>query len=301
MFRPKLIFSVFIEFGAGHVDTETHVGSRFIPGLLDTLQDDLQRRFVGLEIRGKSALIAHGCVELHGVQHFFQGMKNLGATAQRFGKCRGTHRQDHEFLEIDVVIGMRTAVDDVHHRHRQLHRHASSQAVEVTVERLPGFGRRRARARERHRQHGIGAETRFVVGSIEIDHGSVNAVLITRLLADQRLAYFTINVGTGLFDALAAITPGVAVAQFDGLAAAGGGAGGHGGTADGTGFQGDIRFNSGIPTRIEYLARTYIGNRRHGCYFLNERIFTAKAQRTQRKTSFKFTEYFPFALFASLR
>ena len=28
-------------------------------------------------------------------------------------------RHDHEFLEIDVVVGVLAAVEDVHHRHRQ--------------------------------------------------------------------------------------------------------------------------------------------------------------------------------------
>jgi hypothetical protein len=29
------------------------------------------------------------------------------------------HGHDHEFLNVDRVVGMLAAVDDVHHRHRQ--------------------------------------------------------------------------------------------------------------------------------------------------------------------------------------
>ena len=53
------------------------------------------------------------------LQHALQRVEDLDARAQRFGEARQADRQDHEFLQVDVVVGMRAAVDDVHHRHRQ--------------------------------------------------------------------------------------------------------------------------------------------------------------------------------------
>ena len=46
-------------------------------------------------------------------------MERLGAVAQRLGETRRANRHDHELLEVDVVVGVLAAVDDVHHRHRQ--------------------------------------------------------------------------------------------------------------------------------------------------------------------------------------
>ena len=41
-------------------------------------------------------------------------------------------RHDHEFLNVDWVVGVLTAVDDVHHRHRQ---RARRRTADVTVKR----------------------------------------------------------------------------------------------------------------------------------------------------------------------
>ena len=46
-------------------------------------------------------------------------MKNLRAQAQCFAETFSADRHNHELLKIDVVVGMRATIDDVHHRHRQ--------------------------------------------------------------------------------------------------------------------------------------------------------------------------------------
>ena len=48
-----------------------------------------------------------------------QRVEHLDAPAQRLGEARRADRHDHELLHVDVVVGMRPAVDDVHHRHGQ--------------------------------------------------------------------------------------------------------------------------------------------------------------------------------------
>jgi len=48
-------------------------------------------------------------------------VEHLYAAAQRFTERSWAHRLDHELLDVDVVVRMRTAVDDVHHRHRKAH------------------------------------------------------------------------------------------------------------------------------------------------------------------------------------
>ena len=61
---------------------------------------------------------------------------------RRFGEVRRAEGGDHEFLEVHRVVGMRAAVDDVHHRDGQ---GDGAGAAEVAVERRV-LGRAAARA-----------------------------------------------------------------------------------------------------------------------------------------------------------
>ncbi|MCY1240282.1 hypothetical protein D9M72_531210 [compost metagenome] len=45
-------------------------------------------------------------------------MEHLGAHAQGFPESGRADRLDHELLDIDIVIGMLAAMEDVHHGHR---------------------------------------------------------------------------------------------------------------------------------------------------------------------------------------
>ncbi|GAG84222.1 unnamed protein product, partial [marine sediment metagenome] len=52
-------------------------------------------------------------------QTLFEGMKDFDTHADGLRACVGGDRHDHEFLNINWIISMGTAIDDVHHRHRQ--------------------------------------------------------------------------------------------------------------------------------------------------------------------------------------
>src|SRR5205809_1713261 len=57
--------------------------------------------------------------------------KNFLAITQCFGKIRRSFRHVHELLEIDRRIGMRAAVQNNHHRHRQ---NPGSWTAQITKE-----------------------------------------------------------------------------------------------------------------------------------------------------------------------
>jgi hypothetical protein len=62
---------------------------------------------------------------------FLQGMKHFSPVAHGFTKARRAHGDDHQFLQIEVVVGVRAAIDHVHHGHRHLHAaHAAKVAVQ---------------------------------------------------------------------------------------------------------------------------------------------------------------------------
>ncbi len=65
-------------------------------------------------------------------------MKDLGAGAERLREGRRHRRHHHELLDIDVAVGVRPAVQDVHHRHGQ------RRAVRTPIVGSGRRGRRRA-------------------------------------------------------------------------------------------------------------------------------------------------------------
>ena len=184
-------------------------------------------------------------------------MKHFGTVAQRFAEARCTDRNHHEFLHVDVVVGVLAAVDDVHHRHRQGHRRS---AAEIAIQRQAGLLGGSARTRHRHRQQRIGAEARLVLGTVELDHGLVDEGLIFDIQADDRFADFGVDVLDRFQYAFAEITRLVAVAQFNRLTAAGGGARWHGRTAQHARLQQHVGFNSGIAAGIQNFPGDDINN-----------------------------------------
>ena len=46
-------------------------------------------------------------------------MESLCPHPQRLRKILGANRHNHKFLKIHIVVGMLSAVDNIHHRNRQ--------------------------------------------------------------------------------------------------------------------------------------------------------------------------------------
>ena len=66
------------------------------------------------------------------MQDRLERVEDLGAGAQPVGEARRAHRHHHELLEVHLVVGVRAAVQHVHHRHRQ---HVRRLAAEVAPQR----------------------------------------------------------------------------------------------------------------------------------------------------------------------
>ena len=144
-----------------------------VAGLVDGLQDDAERLLVGPEVGREAALIAHGGGEAALGENLLQMVEHLGAIAQRLAEARRADGQDHELLDVEAVVGMRAAVDDVHHRHGHHRLAPGGEALrEVAVERQPRIARRGMGGRERDGEDGIGAEATFVLGAVELDHAA---------------------------------------------------------------------------------------------------------------------------------
>ena len=143
-------------------------------GLQDHVEGGLVRRQVGREaafVADQRSTVPCSCSSA------LQRWKTSTPQRTASEKRRRAHRHDHELLHVDVVVGMRAAVDDVHHRHRQ---RAGAVAAQVA-------GRAAARPTrpppwpgQRDGQDGVGPQPRLVRRAVQLDHQPVDGRLVGR-------------------------------------------------------------------------------------------------------------------------
>ena len=218
--------AVLEELAGGGVEGDVDVGAGLVAGGGDAGEDGLQGRLVRLEVGGEAPLVADRRRQAPGGEALLQRVEDLDADPQALREARRAGRDDHELLEVDRVVGVGAAVEDVHHRHRQHGRLAAAVELgQIAVERLAGVGRGGLRHRQRDAEDRVGAEPALVRGAVELDHRPVQGALLgPRAL--QGGGDLAVDVRDRRGDPLAG--PGVPpVAQLDGLELAGRGAGGH--------------------------------------------------------------------------
>lgn len=210
-------------FGSGGVHGEHEVFARDVTGGFDAFHDEGEDFFVRavLGVRGETAFVASARGEALGFEDLLEGVEDFGAPAEGFAPGRGAHRHDEEFLRVDVVIGMSSAVHDVHHRDGE---GVGGGAADETVERLLQGSGRGVGGGEGNGENGVRAEFGFVFGAIEVDHGLVDEEGVAGVEADQGRGDQFVDVLDRGQDAFAAVDGFVAVAEFKGFAGAGRGA-----------------------------------------------------------------------------
>jgi hypothetical protein len=168
-------------------------------------------------------------------------------------------RHDHEFLEVDRVVGMGATIDDVHHRHRQ---QPGVGTADIAVERQAARLGSGAGCRERDAENGVGAELALVGGAIERDHGLVERDLALCIHAANVVAQRAVDRGHGLLDALAHVTA-TTIAQFNGLMGSGRGTRWHHRAAHGSIFEMHVDFHGGVAAAVEDFPSDNINNGGH--------------------------------------
>ena len=133
------IGAVLEEFARRRVERERDVRAGLEAGAFDRLDGVIERRLGRRQVGREAALVADVGVEARLLQQGFERMESLRAPAHRLLQGGRAERHDHEFLEVDGVVGVDPAVDDVHHRHRQNARRGSPDiAIERQAGRLGG-------------------------------------------------------------------------------------------------------------------------------------------------------------------
>ena len=177
-------------------------------------------------------------------------MEDLSAHAQGLAPALGAHGHDHELLDVHVVGGVRTAIQNVHHGHGQgLGVHAAQIAVQGQAQALGGC----LGAGQGSAQNGVGAQTALVGGTVQLDEELVDVGLVQHVQADEGFGDLFVHVLHGLLDTLAQVTALVAVPQLTGLIHAGGSTGGHSGPAHGAVVQIDLYLHGRVAAGVQDL------------------------------------------------
>ncbi|MNS75658.1 hypothetical protein D3C72_1091850 [compost metagenome] len=259
------VLAVLVELAGRAVQAQGDLFAGGVAGLVDGFQDQLDGRFVALDAGCEAAFVAHGRADAAVAQDLLQGVEHFGAVAHGLAEALGAHGDDHELLQVQAVVGVRAAVDDVHHRHRQLH---AAHAAEVAVQRQARLFGRGAGHGHRDGEGGVGAQASLVVGAVQVDHRAIEEGLFAGVQAQHGFRDLGVDVLDGLQHALAEIAALVAVAQLDGLARTGRSARGHGRTAHGARFEQHVALDGGVASAVENFAADDVNDCTHLYLFL---------------------------------
>ena len=248
------------ELGRRRIEGDGHLLPRREPGRPDGLHQQLARLLVGSEVGREAPLVADRGGQAPVVEDLLQGVVGLGAPAQALAERGRADRHDHELLQVDVVVGVRPTVEDVHHRHGQ---HVGVDPAEVAVERLLELVGRGLGHGQRHAEDGVRAEAGLVVGAVEIAQDAVDAALLERVEPDEHVVDLVVDVPDRVEHALAAEAL-TTVAQLDRLELPGGRAGRDDGPALGPAVEEHLDLDRGVAPGIEDLASDDVFDDAHG-------------------------------------
>ena len=151
------------------------------------------------------------------MQHVPERVKGLGADPEGLGEALRARRHDHELLEVDRVLGVHAAVQDVQHRHGE---HARPVAADPAEERDAGISRSGLRDRERRAEDRVRAQPPLVRSAVELDEGTVDFRLRGRVHPDEGRGDLGLHASHRAQHAPASVDRRVAVPQLHRLVAA---------------------------------------------------------------------------------
>lgn len=126
----EVIEAVFEEGRGGAIEGESDVLGGLVSGVLDGFDEELKGFFIAAEIGSKATFVTDIGIELAGFEDFFEGVKDFSGPTDGFFERRSADGHDHKFLDIEGIVGVFTAIDDIAHRGGK---DASTDATEIAV------------------------------------------------------------------------------------------------------------------------------------------------------------------------
>ena len=202
------------------------------------------------------------------MQNLLQRVINFGAPTQALGKRFSANRHNHEFLEVNVVVSMHAAVENVHHGRRQ---HMGIRTANVAIQRqLARLGSSTC-ASERSAQNGVRTQVALVRSTVDVNHFGVDSALVASVHADNGFGNFLIHMGDGLLNALAKVAALIAVTQFNSLECARRCARRNNRAGERTVVEGNLDLNRGVAAGIENLSAVDVEDDAHEVSSYDER------------------------------
>ena len=185
------------------------------------------------------------------LEHGLELVKDLGHHADALGEGFRAHRHDHEFLEVDLVVGVLAAVDDVGLGDGQnpCVGPADVAIKGQSVRRRRGLGRGQADAED-----GVGPELALVRSAVGLDERAIERHLVAGIPANGHLGQRSVDVGHGMGHAFAAVALLVAVPQLDRFVDSRAGPRGNRGPAEGAVGQNHIDLHGRVAAAVKNLA-----------------------------------------------
>ena len=214
-FAGQDVFTVFVELGSRTVHRQGHVFAQLVACCFYRFSDNSQRFGVGTQVWCVAAFVTYSSVQAFGLQHFRQVMENFRTDTNGFFQGFRANRLNHEFLNVDVVVSVLAAVDDVHHR--QWHREFAWGAVQlsdVLIQRHTFRSCSRFSRCQGNRQNGVSAELGFVLSTVQVDHDLVDVSLVFGIFAQYCLSDRAVYCSNGFQYAFTQETRLVTVTQF---------------------------------------------------------------------------------------
>ena len=249
MIEPLALLLV-LPLGGSRIHRENEILSGLVAGILNRLQDVLDRVLIGVEIRSEAALVADRRRLAFLLEECLQRMEHLSRPAQCLTERRCACRHNHELLRIDGVRRMCAAVQDVHHRNGQDIR---LQTAEETVERNILGLCRRIRCCNRNSKNRVCTEFRLVFRAIHVEHRLIDDIDVARLETEECRSDLLVDVVHRLRDTLAAELRLVAVTQLQCLELTRGCTRGRSAAANRAVLENDLCLDRRIAARIDDL------------------------------------------------
>ena len=139
LFEDVSLLGLVVEFARGAIEGDEDLFAEFVAGLFDCRGNGVEGVLGRGEIRGETAFVTHAGGETAALEHGLEGVENFATAAQGLAEGGEPARHDHEFLEVNRGIGVRAAVDDIHHWHGE---NFGVRAAEVFEEGLAELRRR---------------------------------------------------------------------------------------------------------------------------------------------------------------
>ena len=254
----------------GAVEAEQHVLAEAVSRFPHRLAQALERGDVRIKIRRKAALVTDAGPEPLPPQHRLESVIHLDTAAQRLGEARSGGRQHHELLNVNVVVGVGAAVQDVHHRHRQPHRSfpgcdslVAAKACQMPVQRQATPRRGRLGDSQRHRENRVCAQPSLVLGAVEFDQGVIDRVLFRRIPAHEKRCDLARDASHRLPHALAEVATPIVVALLPRLALARRCSGRRDGNTRRATSEMHFRLHRWIASGVDHLPRQHRLDARH--------------------------------------